>query len=78
MSIIEIKVIPNAKKDEIVETHEGLKVKTHAPATDGKANKAVINIIAGYLGVKSSQIKIIRGERSRKKVLEIDDLDRLG
>jgi len=67
-----IKVIPRAKVNKIVEESKGsLKVHLTAPAVDGKANKALIVALAEHFKVKKRQIKIIRGEKSREKVVEI-------
>lgn len=67
MKIIDIKVIPNARKHEIIQENNRLKVKVNAPAVDGKANKAVIKLLAAHFNVKERQISIIKGEKSREK-----------
>ncbi len=41
-------------------------------AHDGLANKQLIELLSGYLKVKKYQIRIIKGEKSRNKVIEID------
>ena len=74
---ISIKVIPNAKQNEIVEggfDESGariLKVRVNQPPEDGKANKAAIELLAKYLKVKKSAVSIISGETSRNKIIEI-------
>ncbi|MDZ7262015.1 MAG: DUF167 domain-containing protein [candidate division KSB1 bacterium] len=73
MKIIEVKVIPNARKNQVSEEGRGLKVHVKAPAVGGKANKAVIEVLADFFKVNQSAIKIIRGQKSRKKVVEVDD-----
>ena len=73
MSAIKIKVIPNAKRNRIIEEQERLKVYVTAPAVDGKANKVLIEILAEYLRVKKSRLCIIRGDKSREKVIQISD-----
>ena len=70
---IHIKVIPNARKNEVIEEGETLKVRVAAPAFDGKANKAVIEILSEFFNVRKSNIKIIKGEKSRNKIVEIGD-----
>ena len=68
-----IKVIPNASKDQIIKIDESnLKIKTNKPPEDGKANEAVIEILANYLNVKKNQIKIISGINSQKKIIQIN------
>jgi uncharacterized protein len=64
-----IKVIPNARKSS-VELEDGrLKVKVSAPAVDGKANEAVIKALADHFKVRTSQVKIVKGDKSREKVV---------
>lgn len=43
-----------------------------APALDGRANKAVVEVLAEFYKVKKSSVRIIRGEKSREKVVEVD------
>ncbi len=71
MKLIQIKVIPNAKKPEVIEKDNLFKVKVSAPAIEGKANKAVIKILAEYFKVKSKQVSIIKGETSNLKIIKI-------
>ena len=72
--LLSIKVIPNAKKEEVIqesETH--YKIKVRAIPEDGKANKAVITLIAKHFGIKKGAVMILKGEKSREKVVEIMD-----
>ena len=74
---ISIKVIPNAKQNEIAEDWFDdagariLKIRVNQPPEDGKANKAAIELLAKYLKVKKSAVSIISGETSRNKIVEI-------
>jgi hypothetical protein len=74
---ITIKTIPNAKKNQVIEDFVDenkirmLKIKVNQPPEDGKANKAVIELLAEYFQVKKTAIKIIIGETSRNKIIEI-------
>lgn len=55
-----------------MEAHgDGIKVKLNAPAVDGKANKALLGYLADQLDLKKNRLKIIRGEFSRNKVIEL-------
>ena len=69
--IIETKVIPNAKKDLIKEEGGLYKIYLHAPAVEGKANKALIDLLAEHFNVHKSQIEIIKGLKSRHKTINI-------
>ena len=72
MKTINVHVIPNARKPSIKMENDVLKVKVTAPATDGKANKAIIELLAGHFNVKKSAVIILRGKRTRKKVIAIN------
>lgn len=71
MKTINIKVVPNAKKDAVTMEPRRLKVYVTAPARDGKANKKVREVLAEFFQVKRSQIEIIRGEKTSQKVIGI-------
>jgi uncharacterized protein len=64
---IEIKVVPNAKRNLLKDG----KVYLTAPAVDGKANKALIKFLADYYDVKKREIRIVKGLKSRNKVVQI-------
>ena len=64
-------MIANARKNQVLEEEGRLKVRVTAPAVGGKANKAVIKLLAGHLGVKKSAITIVQGLRSRHKVIAV-------
>lgn len=68
---INIKIIPNAKQNKVIQEPDKLKIYVTAPAVDGKANKALIELIADYFHVAKSSVKIIKGEKSRNKILAI-------
>ena len=72
MKQIKIRVITNAKKNEVVEGEGMFKVYVNAPPVGGKANKTLIEVLAEYFKVRKSNVKIIRGEKSKEKVIEID------
>jgi uncharacterized protein (TIGR00251 family) len=73
---LELKTIPNAPRNEIVGwLGTALKVKVHAPAVEGKANDELIDFLAEKLGVHRRTITLLRGDKSRQKVVQIDGLD---
>ena len=65
-----IRVIPKAKQTKIVKESWGLKVYVTAPAEKGKANNAVLSVLAEHFGVRKDQIRFIAGQRSRNKVVK--------
>jgi uncharacterized protein (TIGR00251 family) len=72
---LELKTIPNAPRDEIVGwLGDALKVKVHAPALDGRANEALLEFLAESLGVPRRDVTLVRGDKSRHKVIRISGL----
>jgi uncharacterized protein (TIGR00251 family) len=68
---ISVRVVPHARKNRAVQEEGRLKVYLTAPPVEGKANKALIRFLAEHFGVKKKQIRIVRGEKSRDKLVEI-------
>jgi uncharacterized protein (TIGR00251 family) len=69
---VSVKVQPRASKEEVVaNSDKTLKVYMKEAPTDGKANKALMEVLAEYYNVKKSDIKIVNGLTSRKKIIEI-------
>ncbi len=72
--LLKVHINPNAKKDEIAGIYNGsLKIKISSPAVDGKANKALIGFLSKFLNISKSKIKIEKGDKSREKIISIDD-----
>ena len=73
---IEIRLTPRAGEDRILgwsdELRAQLMVRVKAAPADGKANAALIGLLAESLGVAKSRIRLLRGGRSRDKLLGID------
>ncbi|MBN2120719.1 MAG: DUF167 domain-containing protein [Candidatus Omnitrophica bacterium] len=70
--MLKVRVVPRAKKEKIEEFQQGLKVYVTAPALEGKANKRLLEVLATHLKVKKSSLKIIKGQTSRDKIIEIE------
>ena len=71
-----LKIVPNAKRSEVVGMYgDAVKIKVQSPATDGKANAALLEFLAEALGLPSRAVRIVTGEKSRDKLVEFDDLD---
>ena len=72
-----IHITPNAKKTELLgeETNlfgeKYLKIKVAAPPVEGKANKELISFLSDHFKVPKSIIRILKGETSRTKIVEI-------
>ena len=72
-TLILIKAKPNARKNQINGTFDGmLKVSVTLTPEKGKANKAIIKLLSKTLSIPSSQVEIVAGKTSSmKKVLAI-------
>lgn len=69
---VSVRVAPRASRDAIVGVHDGaLKVALTAPPVEGAANEALVRLLAKALGVPKGAVRLVQGERSRDKVLEI-------
>jgi len=70
--IFAVRVQPRASKDEITgEIAGALKIRLQAPALEDRANDALIEFVAQILKTSKSAVRILSGERSRVKRLEI-------
>jgi uncharacterized protein (TIGR00251 family) len=68
---IKVKVIPNSRVEGVVNEGDGFLVRVKEPAKEGRANRAVIKLLAEHFGVSQRQIVISSGFRSRNKVIEV-------
>jgi len=68
---IQVKVKPNSKTAEVSQEGDSFIVKVKEPPKEGKANQAVIRLLAEHFGVPQSQVRILSGFKSRNKVIEI-------
>jgi uncharacterized protein (TIGR00251 family) len=66
-----IRVIPRAKQNKVVVEEDRLKVYLTAPAIEGRANEALIKILAAHFQVRKGDIRIVKGEKSRDKIIQI-------
>lgn len=67
-----VSVKPNAKHDTVERASETtLFVTTKAPPREGKANSAVTKLVANFLGVPRSSVRMLRGGTGRQKIFEI-------
>ena len=72
---LRVRLQPRASRNEVVGWQEGvLRVRLTAPPVEGAANKALTDFIAEVLGVKRAQVRLVSGQKSRDKVLEIEGL----
>ncbi|CAA6678649.1 Unannotated [Lentimonas sp. CC4] len=72
---LNVRVIPNASRDEIVGWHAGaLKIKTAVAPESGKANKAICALLAKHLGLPKRAVSVLRGQTNSQKCLLVTGL----
>ena len=70
---LRLKVNPRSARDRIVGWMGGLlKVSVTAPPEEGRANEAVIGLLARSLRIPGSRIRLVSGEGSREKVVALE------
>lgn len=72
---IHLKISPNASKNEIVRTDEGVKIKITAQPIDGKANKALVEFLSKEFKIPKTSIEILKGQTGKDKTLIFKALD---
>lgn len=76
-AVVAVHVVPRASRNEIVGVQgDTLKVKVTAPPVKGKANEALVKLLAKTLGVKKSQIEVVSGREARRKMVRIEGVDK--
>jgi len=71
---IRVKVVPNSKVEGVIKEGDGFLVRVKEPAKEGKANRAVIKLMAEHFEVSQRQVIILSGFRSRSKIIEVSDI----
>lgn len=73
---LRLRVSPGAARSHVVGRHgEGWKIRVAAPAEDGRANAAVVRLLAQTLGVPSAQVTLVSGHATRDKIVELPNAD---
>lgn len=68
---IEVRVITNAKRREVMYEGACLKVKLTALPREGKANEELVEYLASLFRLRKSDIEITRGEKAKRKVVSL-------
>jgi len=73
--MLQVRVTPRASQDRIA-GWEGdvLRVRVTAPPVEGRANDALLRLLAHALDVPTSRLRLVRGHTQRKKVVAVDGL----
>ena len=69
---IAVRVTPRASRNAVILDGEAIRVTVTVVPEDGKANAAVIKLLAKALGVAKSRLVLVRGATSRDKLFRID------
>lgn len=69
-----VKVVPNSRTVEVLTKEKILVVKVKEPPKEGKANKAVIKMLAKHFGVSQNSVHIESGSKGKNKLIEITGL----
>jgi uncharacterized protein (TIGR00251 family) len=74
----EVKVEPRSSRKGIAGTLDNaLKVKLTAPPVGGEANEQLIEVLAKAAGVSKSAVRIVKGQTSKRKVVEIKGINNI-
>ncbi len=75
VSHIRVRVRPRAGRSEVVGYRDGvLEVRLAAPPVRGQANRALLELLSGVLGVARSRLRLEKGARGRLKLLAVEGL----
>ena len=76
MARIELTVSPGAARSELVGRHgDGWRARVAAPPERGRANRALVELLAEALDVPRERVTVVAGQTGRRKVVEVDGLD---
>lgn len=73
--LISFKISPNASKNEIIKSDDGIKIKITAQPIDNKANKALVEFLSKHFKIPKTSIEIVKGTTSKEKTLLIKTTD---
>ena len=69
---IAVRVTPRASRNAVVQDGDVLRVYVTVPPEGGKANAAVVKLLAKSLGIAKSRLTLLRGQSAREKVFRVD------
>ena len=74
-TVLKVRVQPRASRSQVL-GYDGqtVRVRVTAPPEDGKANDAVVALLAEALGVPRSRVRILRGHAARNKLVSVEGL----
>jgi uncharacterized protein len=73
---LRVRLTPRAHRDAIDGVRDGLLLaRVRAPPVDGRANAALVKLVAKALGVPRSRVEVVRGHGAREKVVRVEGLE---
>ena len=69
--LLNVKIVPNSSKNDIIKEEEFIKIKVTAPPVENRANKALIEFLSKLLKVPKTSVEIVKGETSKEKKILI-------
>ena len=76
-SALAVRITPRASENEIAELLDDgtIKVRLASSPDDSETNEALLEFLAGILGVPKSQLDIVAGSVGRDKLISVVDMD---
>ena len=72
---LNVRVLPRSGRNAVSFTAEGaIRVHVTAPPEGGKANAAVVELLAKRLGVGKTMVRIVAGDKARNKTVVVDGM----
>ncbi len=76
MARVAITVSPGAARTELVGRHgDGWRARVAAPPERGRANRALVELVAELAGVPRERVTVVAGASGRRKVVDVEGLD---
>jgi len=73
--LVKVRAVPGSRKDAVLGLHgDALRVAVRAPPERGKANAAVVEVLAGWLRLPRGEVSVHGGAGSRDKWIRIGSL----
>ncbi len=73
--LVNIKIVPNSSKNDIIVEEEFIKIKITAQPIEGKANKALTEFLSKTFKIPKTSVEIVKGETSKEKTVFLHVLD---
>lgn len=71
---IKVRVFPDSKQEEIIEkSKDNFEIRVKERASQGKANKKVLEVLVNFLKITKSGIRLIKGRKQRNKIFEVKE-----